>query len=499
MATVNVVKGSADEAILRAQYGDSINYNYSDRNQFVGADRAATNKMYQDAIGSTGKNAGDLYKYNGVSISDGYDSSKPRQQAIQPPAYTPPPVQDNSALIKQMFDEQKAATVAQLKQAILTSQKQYQDTISSTPGTYDKLRNAVQSNYNNATGAYQSVIDKAPGQYQPLRDQASAAGYKNLSSLREMLANQGQQGGVNRTDETAVNTATGNQINALNLQQQNTMNDANSAINNLNKDKELKLADLATQQQQVIDQANRAIADLQASGNLQEAQMVAQNASDKIRALIDEGNRVQSTSYQYSQDAMANARADAGLTGYLNGTQTMAGRANDVNTALSQAQLREVTDPNSVTNQLARLNLNTAQLNYAALPDQLKAQAEKIAQDLQLGKINLQTAQTQLDYLPSQIQASLTKATSGSSAPSVTEQNYNDKQSAVQNTSQAMDYLNKWASGQALDNNGQNLGRATRDGILSWINQNSGELTRQGIDVNSLYKWADQTFQWNPS
>lgn len=323
--TANIVKGSADEGILRAKYGDSIGYNYTDRNQFVGSDRNETAAMFDKAIqaagGSSAKDAENVWGYGGVEINNGYDVSTPRK-----PAYTPPPAQDNSGMIKQMFDEQKAATVAQLKQAILKSKSQYTDTIASTPGTYDKLRNTVQSNYNNATGAYQSVIDKAPGQYQPLRDQVSAAGYKNLDSLREMLANQGQQGGVNRTEETQVNTATENNINSLNLQQQNTVNDANSAINNLNKDKELKLADLASQQQQVIDQANRAIADLEASGSLQEAQMVAQSASDRIRALIEEGNRVQSTSYQYSQDAVKNAQNDATLTGSYNGSPTFAMR-----------------------------------------------------------------------------------------------------------------------------------------------------------------------------
>lgn len=95
--------------------------------------------------------------------------------------------------------------------------------------------------------------------------------------------------------------------------------------------------------------------------------------------------------------------------------------------------------------------------------------------------------------------AALAKSSSDSSSPSVTELNYQDKQSAAQNTSQAMDYLNKWASGEALDDDGTKLGRATRDGILAWVNQHAGELNAQGVDVNRLFKWADTTFQWNPS
>lgn len=95
--------------------------------------------------------------------------------------------------------------------------------------------------------------------------------------------------------------------------------------------------------------------------------------------------------------------------------------------------------------------------------------------------------------------AALAKSGSSGGGYSVSELNYQDKKAAQQNTSQAMDYLNKWASGEAYDNGGQNLGRATRDGILDWINQNAGDLNSQGIDVESLYKWADGRFQWNPS
>lgn len=61
MATVNVVKGSADEAILRAQYGDAVKFNYTNANQFAGADRTATNQLYQGILGKPTNNAGDLY------------------------------------------------------------------------------------------------------------------------------------------------------------------------------------------------------------------------------------------------------------------------------------------------------------------------------------------------------------------------------------------------------------------------------------------------------
>lgn len=293
-----------------------------------------------------------------------------------------PSVTDNSNLISQMYASQLTSAQDALKKSIQQSMGQYQDTITQAPQTY-----------------------------QPLRDQASAAGYQNLNSLKETLANNGQQGGVNRTETTAVNSATENNINKLNLQQQN-----------------------------VIDAANKSIADLQASGDIQGAQLVAQNATDKIKALIDESNRVSSTGYQYSQDAIKNAMneatltgnyngqqtltaknsalqnafAEAGVTGTYNGTQTVASKQADAsiantnaNTDTTRAQLAEITNPDSVTNQLARLNLDTAKLNYAALPDQLQSKAQLIAQQLASGAISIQTAQTQLDALPAQQQASL--------------------------------------------------------------------------------------------
>lgn len=65
---VTVKAGSADESILRAQYGDSINYDYSGNGYVgVGSDRYATNAMYQSQLSQAGvqaKNAGDLWKYH---------------------------------------------------------------------------------------------------------------------------------------------------------------------------------------------------------------------------------------------------------------------------------------------------------------------------------------------------------------------------------------------------------------------------------------------------
>jgi hypothetical protein len=69
--TVVVVPGSVDEAILRAQYGDKINIQYGNANQFSGRDRIDTNKQYQNYLASQGitpvSSGGDLWSYTGTT------------------------------------------------------------------------------------------------------------------------------------------------------------------------------------------------------------------------------------------------------------------------------------------------------------------------------------------------------------------------------------------------------------------------------------------------
>lgn len=179
-----------------------------------------------------------------------------------------PSVTNNSNQISQMYQDQLSTAQAALQQAIQKSMQ-----------------------------GYQTTIANAPGQYQPARDQASAAGFQQLNALKEMLANNGQDGGVNRTESTAVNSATQNNINALNLQQQNAVNSANQSINTL-----------------------------RSNGDLQSAQLVSQNASDKLQALIGEQNRVDADTYTRLQNSIKNAQADSTITGNYNGSPTLAAR-----------------------------------------------------------------------------------------------------------------------------------------------------------------------------
>ena len=110
--------------------------------------------------------------------------------------------------------------------------------------------------------------------------------------------------------------------------------------------------------------------------------------------------------YQSQQDQFNKSYGlqEAGLTGNYQGNQTMQGAQSSASLALTNAQLKEMQDPNSVTNQMSRIGLDTAKLNFAELPAQLQSQAQQIAQDAQMGKITLQQAQINLDYLPRQME-----------------------------------------------------------------------------------------------
>lgn len=369
-------------------------------------------------------------------------AQKPMQQATPVPVTATPvtatPVKDNSAQISDMYAQNLAASQAALKASIQQSM-----------------------------GTYQRTIQNAPGTYQPLRNQVSYAGASSMQNLKEMLANNGQQGGVNRTEQTQVNSNTENNINSLNLQQQS-----------------------------VINEANQAISDLQAQGDIKGAELVAQNASERIRAMIAEASRVDEMNYTRGRDATADNRYNVEYadqrgdvqynkdyqigrdvvddtrynneseynkgrdslgdiryenetaygrsrdvvddtrydnttaynraqdmiqnTGKLaDGTFTQSGQMNDMNIRTGELQLRELTDPNSMTNQMSRLGLDTALLNFSYLPQQLQAQAQQIAQSLSQGAIDLQTAQTQLNYLPQQLQASLTGQDLNNTAQSI--------------------------------------------------------------------------------
>jgi hypothetical protein len=341
--------------------------------------------------------------------------------------------------------------------------------------TIASIKAAVQQ----AKAKQQTVIDKtAPEQYGNLKNIAYGQSIAALPGMRENSANLGasDQGGYSRTTETRANSE---------------MQD--------------RLGELDRQKQTVIDQANATIADLETQGMFNEANATKESALAKLQQIVAESSRLDTVNNQNYWNAQNYNLSAAGLTGTLDGQQTLAGKQSDANiaqsaaaAALSNAQIAEITNPNSITNQLAQIGLDTEKLNYSALPEQLKAQAQQIAQSLQQGQISIQTAQASLDYLPRQMEAELSQSaastasanrantSSGTKTPSVTELNYQNKQSSQQATAQAMEKLQEKA----------NLGW-TRDQVLDWMYSNSGSFISAGVDMDNLAKLASSAYQWN--
>jgi hypothetical protein len=146
---------------------------------------------------------------------------------------------NNTNTIDKQYDQQRKSLVAQLKASIAK-----------------------------AKGGYTDMINKAPQTYQPLRNQTEVSKESQLMSMREALANQGNAGGTGRQELLGINTSAGNQMNDINLQQQNVVNDANSAITSLDEQAAFKessiTADMASQKLQAllgeqtrIDELNR--------------------------------------------------------------------------------------------------------------------------------------------------------------------------------------------------------------------------------------------------
>jgi hypothetical protein len=114
-----------------------------------------------------------------------------------------------------------------------------------------------------AKGGYTDMINKAPQTYQPLRNQTELTKEQQLRSALERNAATGDRGGIGRQGLLDINTAAGNQMNDINLQQQNVINDANSAISSLDEQAAFK-----------------------------ESEITADTASQKLQALLAENTRI---------------------------------------------------------------------------------------------------------------------------------------------------------------------------------------------------------------
>jgi hypothetical protein len=178
------------------------------------------------------KYLGKGYTYDGVR-SDGSGGGKQSRSGSSGSSSS------NQGMITDQYDQQRKSLIAQLKASIAK-----------------------------AKGGYTDMINKAPQTFQPLRNQTELTKEQQLRSALERNAATGDRGGIGRQGLLDVNTAAGNQMNDINLQQQNVINDANSAISSLDEQAAFKessiTADMASQKLQAllgeqtrIDELNR--------------------------------------------------------------------------------------------------------------------------------------------------------------------------------------------------------------------------------------------------
>lgn len=210
-------------------------------------------------------------------------------------------------------------------------------------GEYDSLVSALKSQIQQSINSKQQQINLLPQQYQPLKDQSEVQKANDLRTSLEQAANAGDRGGIGRQNALETQTAGDNRLNAINLDQKN----AENALRN-------------------------EIANLTLEGNVQEAQLSAQKLKDLIA----------NNQWQQTFD--------------LNKTGT------ELDNQVKAAQLKELTDPNSITNQMNRLGLDTAKFNYTQLSIEAKQKADQVASDLASGRMSRAEAQARIDEIKAQ-------------------------------------------------------------------------------------------------
>lgn len=293
MATVNVVKGSPDEAILRAQYGDNINYNYTNENQFRGADRIKTNQMYQEELSRAGikaADAGDLWSFGGTPV--------------QQNRYNAPAPKDYTSMINEQSDQSLQGTLAAIKAAV---QK--------------------------AIGQQQAIIKQAPEQYHNLKNIAYNQSLQQLPGMRENVANMGSstESGYSRTLETRANSELFNRLGELDRQKQSVIDQANQAIESLKAQGDLDAANAtaaaATSKLQAIVQESQRL-DQIAQQNYwnsvnyatQEDQFNANQANWLKEFNANQAQQQWENAFNEKQFAASMARSSGGGGGYGGGS-----------------------------------------------------------------------------------------------------------------------------------------------------------------------------------
>jgi len=352
---MSVYGNSTDLANARATMGNNYNYIDSSAKDY----KAPTDYSNSIVVGGAGAIGGVANSGSAIRLSGANRADT--QTAMQNYANKQPmPIYDPTEQINAMNESKKTAAIAGLGAA----------------------KDASLSNL---------AVDRAAiqPQYYKNREQTSTASQLGAKNFAEFYANRGQSGaGASMQSEINRNSQLQNNIGDLNVSEQGAFNtntrDVTNTNNAYNSDVAQSNAGIDAQgMQQLID----------ARTNM-ESQKLAQANADR------------SYNYQTARDTVT----DTGKT--ANGQYTQSGQLNALN-------LKEIQDPNSTTNQMAKLGLDTAKLNYAALPAQLKSAAQLIAMQLAQGAIDLKTAQTQLNYLPQSLQAGINAQNASTNASNI--------------------------------------------------------------------------------
>ncbi|RFU70344.1 hypothetical protein D0469_07015 [Peribacillus saganii] len=224
----------------------TIDQNQPNPNVTVGTKADGTKIFYQTGTPSGGGGGG--------------GSSKPKTSSFNQQAYT----QQYQNQINSMYDRQREAQLNQLR------------------ATRDR-----------AVGEINQQKQQVAPQYQTMRNQSDVVNTQQVQRLRETMAANGlQASGENVTAQTGLANQRQSNLNSLNLQEQQTMNDLNRRITDLNNPAE----------------ENALIANLEA---------------ERARALLDIGMRADEIGYSRSRDAVMDGRY-ADETNYNRGRDSVA-------------------------------------------------------------------------------------------------------------------------------------------------------------------------------
>ncbi|HEY5586707.1 MAG TPA: hypothetical protein VIK78_19735 [Ruminiclostridium sp.] len=222
------------------------------------------------------------------------------------------------------------------------------------------LKSQIAQNVNNKN----TEISGLGAKYQPQKNTSEVGRGNELRTALEISANNGDRGGIGRQQALETTSNADKRINDIGLQQ-------TSDETNLRND----------------------ISNLLLEGNVQEAQFTAA----KLKDLIANNQYVDTTNYNRGQDTFNNGIATSTLANNTASTNASV-KNSEANTAGQLLQNKEMSDPNSVTNQMAKLGLNTARFNYSQLSVEAKQKADMVLNDLANGRMSRASAQSSIDH-----------------------------------------------------------------------------------------------------